>query len=158
MARGYCYGISTDKAEAVCFSDGDIEELDGIEFDYCKPISEEEVNTAVSDLLEMLKKHGAKVEETMDDESGEPVFSFVLTNDVKKFYFKNQFHSFKKAAAEITLDKFATEDPYQLRWLINASYTDAAYSYSEGFNSLDQFMRQALVDTAYYVKNAVYMK
>lgn len=80
---------------------------------------------------------------------------FSINEDVKRNWFKSKFEDFKKRVSDLTLDQFSTEDPYEIRWLLNDTYNDAVFG-DLGFQTMDAFIRKAPCDT-YYVSHAYLM-
>ena len=149
MSRGTCYGIMQSVDDALSFDPYSIMDLAGNEFDY---VGEDNSPDDIEYLVNWLKNNGANVFVSLVD--GEQVFSFEMTEDIKRNCFRSQYEEFKKMAEAITLDEFALKDPYKLRQLVEDPFSDAVYSYSMGFQPIDRWLRESGVGITYYFARA----
>ena len=148
MARGTLYGISCNREDAECFSPVDVYDHAGHDFDY---INDGDSPECVVSLVERLESLGAEIGKE------EGVYFIIIDEETKRHYFVERLIAFKKRAAEISLDEFALDDPYDLRWMVDNTNSDAAYSYDYGFCTMDQWIRSAAINEKYYLAHAYCM-
>ena len=152
MGRGFMYGIAETKEGALAVSSSDLWDRAGYDFDWIEDNNDVE---SIRCLMRKLKKLGATIGRRYK-KGCDPIFWFTLPEGFKQKYFKPQFEKFKEAANKLTLDEYAAADPYEVRWLLNDSYSDAVYDGDE-FKSLDDFVRYAVTGQRYWVTKSYYM-
>ena len=153
MARGFIFGVSCNKDEAMAFEASDVYDLAGPEFDW---VSDENNPDAVRELADRFRQlPGVTVLVETDDEDGEPIFVITFTDEAKRAYFQARLVELKACVYNLTLDEFALSDPYELRWLVNNTYADAVFC--DFFMTMDSFIREAVVGEPYYLKYAYLM-
>lgn len=155
--RGYVYEFSDCLDDINSMDESDFEPLAGHEAGWFEnatnPIS---VSTCIDHMLYYLL--GSRMDElmTIPMPDGDGVRAFVMTDDIKRDYFKTRYEEMKRLVSKITLDEFALDDPYTLRFTIANTYGNAAY-YNGIFYPLDSFVRNAQSGKTYYVGNTLVM-
>jgi hypothetical protein len=155
MARGYIYEISDDldKFSVNCMDESDFyEDLGSLCIDFVRDV---EAETAENYVCEFLKRIGAdwtlENEDVCEDGA---VYSFVMSDSLKRAFFIQRFETAQELIEEMTLDEFACEDPYKLRSVIYDDYGDVVY-YNGCLYNLDAFIRSAIPGKRYYVGTRV---
>jgi hypothetical protein len=114
-----------------------------------------EAETAENYVCEFLKRIGA--DWTLENEDvceGGAVYSFVMNDDMKRSFFRQRFDTAKELMGRMTLDEFACDDPYKLRYAIYDDYGDVVY-YNCCLYDLDDFIRNAIPGKRYYIGTRV---
>lgn len=146
MARGYLYELATEKDNLGNVTESDFYDKCGVYADYFENLAF--YQTATDELLKCLQSRGIDV--NFEDKS------FILTQETQLNYFKSNYQLFMKMAKDLTLEQFA--DPgkaYELSRFITDTYSDAVYI--NAFYDFDDFMRDAELDTRYYIGNVILM-
>lgn len=152
--RGYIYEVTTEIDNLGFMDESDFYNLAGVEADYFSNAAAEEV--LVKEYLEAWVKYGAETG-TEENDDGEKIPWIIFNRKACKNFFKKRFNEMKKAAAEITLDEFSTDEVCILKNLIFDNYGDAVYLDS-CFYAEDDFIRDIEIGRKYYVGHVVYME
>ena len=149
MARGVCYCVA-NSAESAADIDFDnvTASVSDDETDYFYEENDEE---AVANLLACLQNHGAIIGE----EDG--VKYFMVNDQMKRNFFFKNYEEFLCRSRTLTIDEFALDDPYKLKMLIDDPFSDGVYDPSEGFRTLDKYIRLTEPGKKYFIKNAYCM-
>jgi hypothetical protein len=160
--RGYVYEITDNIEEVNYMEESDFYDYAGFEADYFADVEDETVIATNIDhmLYRLLGKNMAESVTTRLFE-GDGVRSFVMTDDIKRAYFKTRYEELCRRVSALTLDEFALGAPddtsYALRTLIDNDYEDAVFL-NDGcgigvFCTFDSFVRESISGRVYYVGN-----
>lgn len=151
MARGYIYEVNTNLDRAVKINEAMFyESIDSLAVDYVSDLDVEEQNCLKQDLLDMLKKIGAKIIQEGD------LYGYILSEDVKMNLFRNRYRKAQAIFKQMTLKEFSTSSLYSLRELIHDDYDDCIYMF-DSLYPFDQWLRESECDVPYYLGNIVFM-
>lgn len=116
----------------------------GEEFEFCRDCNDPKL---VEQLQNTFTEFGANISE----DGG-----IVITENVKKEYFKERYEKVKRLVAEMDLSEFSTSDLYTLRRTIEETYDDYVYTEESHLRTFDRWLREAK-EGKWYVGNIIMM-
>lgn len=116
-----------------------------------------DIATQADFFLRIMKSYGceAGISESLTDYNGEPSRWFVLTEEARRNYFEKKFTCAREEMDKLTLYDFIRSDPWALRHDLYDNYGDLICYEDNGYQILDNAMRDMECGKKYYVTNAI---
>lgn len=163
--RGFMIEVTTDIKNIGFLSEEDLSDsIEALAVDFVANASQEVAERERKSFVEMVKAFGGETgfERIEPDDDGEvcEVPYVVITDDVKRNYFRSMLERLRKLAASISLDQFAGIDAgnyklIEIKHAVQDDYGDMVYLENMYHYALDEFMRVVVDGTKCYIGNVV---